>query len=194
MSAISKETLKAIKECLFGLQKQANVINDAVVVLVAKELANSGYTSFNTSEEVKDVIEKYLQSIITDANVSVNKDFLMLIVGPQGVANIEAVGPKMVYVDKPSVESPKWIFRIHMLGEDAAVEHEAHEGEAAIHVSKPAVSPDEVYSPSDDFYTRACKIKDAILPMVPDAVKAEIKDNEFAQALCCAEYFYGYGK
>ena len=191
---VSPNTFKSIKECLFGLQKQANVINDGVITIIASELARLGYPEFNDSEEVKDAINELLTKLLQGTD-TFSDEALLLIVGPQGWANLDAVGPKYVYVDKPSTESPKWIFRINMLGEDAEVETEVDPGEKlAENISKPAVSPDEVYSPSDDFYTRARKIKDAILPMVPAAVKTEIADNEFAQALCCAEYFYGYGK
>lgn len=192
MESISASTLKSVKECLFGLQKQANAINDGVVVAVCKELMKNGYTSFNSSDEVQEALHELLNKVLA-ADAMVDETVMMLICGPQSVANLKATGPKTLYIDKPSTESPKWIFRINMLGDDAVVEHEGEVGSQPIPVQKPAVSPDEVTSPNDDFQTRADKIRDAIMPMVPDAVKTEVSDT-YAQALCCAEYFYGYSK
>lgn len=192
MESISASTLKSVKECLFGLQKQANAINDGVVVAVCKELMRHGYASFNDADEVQEALHELLNKVLA-SDATVDETVMMLICGPQSVANLQATGPKTLYIDKPSTESPKWIFRINMLGEDAVVEHEGEVGSQPIPVQKPAVSPDEVTSPNDDFQTRADKIRDAIMPMVPDAVKTEVSDP-YAQALCCAEYFYGYNK
>ena len=188
---VSSNTFKSIKECLFGLQKQANVINDGVITIIASELARLGYPDFSDADEVKDAIVDLLNKMLQGTD-TFSDEALLLIAGPQSYANIDAVGPKTVYSDKPSTESPKWIFRINMLGEDAEVIHEVEPGERlAESISKPTVSPDEVTSPDDDFQTRADKIRDAILPMVPAGVKMEVSDP-YAQALCCAEYYYNF--
>jgi hypothetical protein len=118
----------------------------------------------------------------------------MLLAGEQSLANLDAQGPKSVYVEQPNPESPKYLFRIYMLGESPAITRTAEAGNSELNVNQvvttPAFTDDCPYDPMDSYAVRAEKIKKAILPLVPDIVKTEIPDNDYAQALCMAEYYY----
>ena len=192
MFDLTENQVTNVKRVIFGLQKQANVTNEAVVKIVARGLSEAvGSSCLNTEESVVEGIRGYLQSLV-DTYGTPDDTLVMLVAGEASLANLKAVGPKTVYVNQPNEESPKHIFRINMLG-DSEVDMSAEEGEvSAVPTVKPSVTPDEVYDVDDDFYTRARKIKAAILPIIPEAVKENIPDNDWAQALCCAEYYYGY--
>lgn len=196
MIKVNDEFLENVKHVLFGLQKQANVINDAVVSIVASELiAAYGHEAVVSEESVVDGIRTYLEHAITSGIDSIDEQVAKLIAGTQSVANLKMEAPRIVSCEPISDTSPKRAFRVYILGDKPDVEITAEEGSGAINATaRPKVSPDEVTDPNDDFYTRACKLRDAIMPLVSEGVKAEIPDNEFAQALCCAEYYYGYNR
>lgn len=194
MIQLSENQVTNVKRVIFGLQKQANVTNEAVVKLIARGISRLyGDSVLDTEEGVVSSIQEYLQGCV-DKGFAEDETLIMLIAGEKSLAILNEIGPKTVYVDQPSIESPKHIFRINRLGEtDVDVDMSAEAGSMySVTPSAPTVTPDEVYSVDDDFYTRARKIKAAILPTIPDAVKENIPDNEWAQTLCCAEYFYGY--
>ena len=193
MFDLTENQVTNVKRVIFGLQKQANVTNEAVVKIVARGLVDvAGASVLDSEESVVEAIRNYLQELV-NTNGTMDDTLVMLVAGEKSLANLKELGPKTVYVNQPNEESPKHIFRINMLGE-SDIDMSAEEGDyqTPVVTSRPSITPDEVYSMDDDFYTRARKIKSAILPMVPDAVKENIPDNDWAQALCCAEYFYGY--
>lgn len=184
---ITTEQFENVKHVLFGLQKQANVINESVVTIVTRKLLEIyGADAVMSEDAVAKTIESYL--IEARDSDSVDDLLVMLIAGEQSLQNIKAIGPTYVDVVQPNPESPKVNFRVCVLGEETLVERNSNVGYKSIDVSPSDTSIRE----DDDFSTRARKIKDCILPSVPDAVKAEIPDNEYAQALCCAEYYYNH--
>ena len=189
---LSENQVTVVKKVLFGNQKQANVTNEAVVKIVARGIAEVKTVSVLDSEEsFATACKEYLQGCI-DKTVPVNETLVMLLAGEASLANINSDGPRVVSVDQPNPESPKVLFRVHMLGEEATVDMSAESGEVntAYAPVTTHVSTECAYDRDDDLATRARKIKDAILPLCPAAVVAEIPDNEYAQALCYAEYYY----
>lgn len=177
-----------IKKLLFGNQKQANAINDSVVKIVS-EYFYTHESELTVDGDLATKMYTMIQNITAgERTEDYSQDlFLQLVCGPESFATWESGVPFIVTADQPSTESPKYNFRIYPLGAEVPEEKEE---DTSLHIAaKPLVGPDEVYDDKDDFPTRARKIKDAILPMVPESVKKEI-DNEYAQALCCAEYFY----
>lgn len=180
-----------IKKLLFGNQKQANAINDAVVSIVT-DLFEKNATPREPGVEPYQAMYNFISELTATGHTLSDDEslFIQLVCGKASYETLKSGVPFIVTCDQPSTESPKYNFRITTLGEEA---EEEPDPSTSMHVAnKPTVGPDEVYSDDDDFATRARKIKDAILPMVPTGVKAEIPDNEYAQALCCAEYYYGY--
>lgn len=186
----TENELKSVKNVLFGLQKQSNVTNDSVVYYVASQLKSSFNQQWSTDGEVVELIKKYLDKCINSYMGDDDELTVALIAGKQSLANIKANKPTIVVIEPISETSPKCKIRVNVLGEDPAEEDNTYEAELHNPIAKPTIGPDEVYDPSDDFATRARKIKDAILPLIPQGVKEEIPDNEYAQALCCAEYYY----
>lgn len=211
----AEEQLSNVSHVLFGNQKQASVINAAVVKIVARGLADvSGESCLNTEQSVIETISDYLQTMC-DTGVIGDHNLVMLLAGEQSLANLLEVGPKTLHVNQPNPESPKYTFRVGMLGEEPEVDNSAEtlgdvfSGMGMLIKGAGTVTPVDgsgkpvfthhassesttccPYNPTDDFPTRARKIKDAILPLCPNAVKTEIPDNEYAQALCMAEYYY----
>lgn len=191
---LSDEQLSNMKRVLFGNQKQANVINDSVALYITRnalELGALEATSLYSEQTIVSSLSSYLEGLTIDSYSSnVNDDFILMLCGKQSLANLSSIGPKYCSVEQPNPESPKHNFRILMLGETPDLDTSADV--ETPHIERPKVDMKTVYNEQDDFMTRATKIKDAILPLVPDAVKTEIPNNEWAQALCCSEYFYNY--
>lgn len=178
-----------VKKLLFGNQKQANVINDSVATIVGSYLDE--HATAVPGAELYQIVYDLITELSKESSLSSDAELFIKLVCGEPSYNILCSGvPFIVTCDQPSTESPKYNFRITPLGEEAPSEPEASDALAIS--SKPTVGPDEVYNEDDSFAERARKIKDAILPMVPAGVKSEIPDNEYAQALCCAEYYYGY--
>lgn len=185
-----------LKHVLFGLQKQANVINEAVIIICADGLAEQyGDDIFNSEDAIVESIGKYLNNVMSlgPDHIRGSKDDIMLIrllSGEQSFVNLLVDGPKYVHIEQPNPDSPKRNFRILMLGEVPEKDRDVVVNKTDTNTAK--FNPDEKpYDESDDFQTRVDKLRNAILPMVPAAVKAEVPD-EYAQALCCAEYYYRY--
>lgn len=213
----AEEQLSNVSHVLFGNQKQASVINAAVVKIVARGLVDvAGESCLNSEQSVIDAATDYLQTLC-DNGMAGDHTFVMLLAGEQSLANLLEVGPKTLHVNQPNPESPKYTFRVGMLGEEPEVDNSAEtlgdvfsgmgmliKGAGTVtpvdgsgkpvftHHAQGTSTPTSgcPYNPTDDYATRARKIKDAILPLCPNAVKTEIPDNEYAQALCMAEYYY----
>lgn len=198
MFEITQEQFDNVKHVLFGNQKQANVINEAVVKIVARGLLEiSSSTACDSEDAVVTTLTNYFQTLI-DNNQMGNETLVLLTAGEQSLENLRNVGPKVVNVEQPNPESPKFNFRVYMLGEVPDIDRTV-----TTTTEQPEIKPlretgnapyvysedNPLYDPTDDFPTRVKKITDAILPLVPDAVKRELSDPT-AQALCCAEYFY----
>ena len=188
---LSQKQVDNVKHVLFGNQRQSDVINEAVVKIVARGLLEVGsVSSLDSEDNVVMTIRDYLQNLV-DNNQFGNETLVMLVSGEQSLANLKSVGPKVVTYDQPNPDSPKYAFRVIMLGQSENIDMSAMVSayRQATNVVKADSNDDCPYEQDDDFPTRARKIKDAILPLVPNAVKSEIQD-EYAQALCCAEYYY----
>lgn len=186
---LTEEQVLNVKHVLFGNQKQANVTNEAVVKIVARGISEvKGANSLNSESSFVEACRDYLQMVI-EAKTTGTDTLIMLLAGEKSLANLNDIGPKQVYVNQPNPESPKHVFRILMLGQEAEVDMSAEDN--VIPVSSGAsVSTSCPYERDDDIPTKARKIKDAILPLVPDIVKKELAGNEYAQALYEAEYYY----
>lgn len=216
MGKISSERLGNLRELLFGLQKQASVQNDAVCVIVADELGSIySADTFDSVEALRGAIHDYVQRCV-DGELAPEPYPFMLLCGEQSYANLQELGPKVVYDEQPSPDSPKVIFRVNMLGQDnAEFEHEAESD--ILNDKRGILTPAEMAEghasetvretlerrrderdeemvrngvAAEGFYTERIKrVLNEIIPTVPKAVMEELKD-EYKAALCCAEYYY----
>lgn len=190
---IDNKNLQNVKAVLFGNQKQANVINDSVVILVAQYLENS-HKNMDTQESTVESIYDELKAIADFGITDYNRIFIYLVAGRKSYDVIKEGVPYVVTKNQPNADSPKYNFRVCVVGEDD-VEDEVVHGEggvyAGIKFERPAAAPDEVLNPDDTVADQVRKLKDAILPMCPDGVKEELED-EYAQALYCAQAYFDY--
>lgn len=189
---LTEQQVTNVKKVIFGNQKQANVTNEAVVKIIARGISEKHSADVLDSEEsFVDACKNYLQSCIDNPTYG-DDTLIMLLAGEVSLANIKADGPRVVHVNQPNPESPKFTFRVGMLGEDVGIDMDANSGDNVVSEVKQSrkVNIDCPYDKDDDYLTRARKIKDAILPLCPASVKTEIPNDEYAQALCFAEYYY----
>ena len=176
-----------LKRVLFGKQKQANAINDAVVNIVETGLVKLGYMCLE-EEHCAQVLEDALGKIV-GGKVTMDeslKVFVSLVAGDYAIEMLESCEPVTVSVIQPSSESPKRIFRI-VSAMNAIAEYDETTYKE-IEETKPATVVSTKIE-NETFADQAIRMRDRILPTVPAAVKTEIPDNEWAQALCCAEAY-----
>ncbi len=194
MVTFSESHLSNIKALLFGQQKQASVINDAVVKLVARELSST--FGIDDTLDIDDAHAKIMSYLFACVNggVTYTDDTLMLIVGEVGLANLKSGEDVVVSESDASETSTKKYYRINVKGADAAVDNTGELGTGSLRggsTAPEAVTPTNV-DRNADFWTQAQQLKAAIQPLVSDAVKAEIPNDEFAQCLVCAEQYFNY--
>lgn len=187
---VSKEKLDNVKRNLFGLQKQANVINESVVKIVAGALADR-YSEDVLDDEltVMQRIEEYLNEVITMPADTLRTDkdlqlFIMLTAGEQSYANALQEGPKYVSAEQPSPDSPKCNFRIMMLGTQP-------EKEDVLEVGRPhSDTSTEIKGDKFSYRQHAEELKQTVIGIAPQSMKDELGDDEWALALCAAEYYF----
>lgn len=179
-----------LKHVLFGNQKQANTINDAVVGIVGKKLLERG-VDLETESSVAEGIQAVLTEAITNPG-SADELLIRLVAGDISYTNLGCGEVLTVLVDIPNPESPKVVFRIALLDSSMLVKEESVEVKAPFEcVEEDDVDVDTKKHPEliDDFVLRVQALKETMLPMVPTAVKNVIAD-EAEQCLCIAEYYY----
>lgn len=188
---LSEQQVDNVKHVIFGNQKQANVQNESVVKIIARALTKEfGESCLNTEADVVESIRKLLLGCIDNGTASCDSNLIMLIAGEKSLANLEAMGPKTVIVNQPNPESPKFTFRIAMLGEDPDVDMEAEVGDVKAGASS-AITYD-VNASDLTLKERALCIKEQLLAVAPSATKAEVQDESLV-ALLTAEAFFKNG-
>lgn len=198
MVNFSEEHLNNIESCLFGQQRQASVINGAVVKIVARELlVVMGFKTSSSIDEANSQIIAYLHQAENDPNKRCDDSVIMLIAGEQSLANVESGELTTLSVTNISDTSTKRNYRILLDGQEPDIDMSGAEGSAPVsttNVSKEGATGIGKQDPNADFYTQAKQLLEAIRPLIPDAVKTEIPDNEYAQALVCAQSYFEYNK
>lgn len=134
MAEIPQNYLDNVKHVLFGNQKQANVINESVVLIVARHIVDIAGSVEALADEASVVVD--IEGIVTkiiDGEMNLDgksKIFIMLTAGEQSLANIvdglntEGVRPQL-YSGRPNENSPKYNFRVLVEKDPAAVDHSA---------------------------------------------------------------------
>lgn len=179
------EEYDALKHVLFGNQKQANVINDAVVGIVGGKLKELG-NSWDTEDAAIEVIKNILNDAI-NAPSTVDEDLVKLIAGEMSCNNLHADDVMVLTVEQPNPESPKHNFRIIIFGSEEQIRQPDTTETAGIHMVPDVPTSSE--PKDDDYVARVKEIKDKLLPLVPTAIKKVLID-ETEQCLCIAEYYY----
>ena len=188
---LSEQQVDNVKHVIFGNQKQANVQNESVVKIIARALTKEfGESCLNTEADVVESIRKLLLGCIDNGTASCDSNLIMLIAGEKSLANLEAMGPKTVIVNQPNPESPKFTFRIAMLGEDPDVDMEAEVGDVKAGASS-AITYD-VNASDLTLKERALCIKEQLVAIAPQATLAEVQDDALS-ALLVAESFFKNG-
>ena len=204
MITFSEQYLENVKGVIFGQQKQAGVQNDAVVKLIARELSEKmGVSEISSIDEAHAHIMAYLNGAVNKA-VNYNGDVLMLIAGEQSLSNLESGELVTVTESEASESSTKHYYRILLDGQEPDIDNTGSLGSVPSMDFKSEEMPSnhiperergegfKRLDPNASFATQAAQLLDAIRPLVPDAVKSEIPNNEYAQALVCAEQYFKY--
>lgn len=186
LSDAQKAVVKAV---LFGKQKQANVINDGVVAIVGRGIAEatSGESALADEASFVEAVSSFLQTSV-DTMRPVNGTVLMLIVGEQGMLNLQADGPKTVFVESAGPDTPKYNFGIYPLGETPEAEPAPV---AAVPVGDmPKFTPETQKKFEDMSYTAQRDfLIQKIVPLVPEPVKQELS-SPVEQALVGAQWYF----
>lgn len=178
------EEYNALKHVLFGNQKQANVINDAVVGIVGEKLKGLNY-SWDSEDAIINVIKDMLNNAI-NAPGAADEELVKLVAGDMSCNNLHADDVMVLTVDQPNPESPKHNFRIMIFGSSEQILQPDTNETIGIHMVPATTEP---VATDDDYPARVREIKSKLLPLVPTAVKNALSD-ETEQCLCIAEYYY----
>lgn len=185
---LNETQLENVKHVIFGLQKQANVTNEAVVKIVSTGLVQAmGENCIDTEQSTVDSIKAYLESLLS-GEVSPNKILVMLVAGEESLAMLNADGPKVVTVDQPNPESPKNVFRINLLG--AALDDIKTDVDVPMDAPVGTTEEPTEHREGWSMQQEVEHIKSEILKVTPETVKQELAGNEWAQALYCAKEYY----
>lgn len=198
---LTEEYLENVKHVLFGNQKQANVINDSVTYMVAGMLAELTSAEFLTSEEAVTMsIHSYLEDAARGA-IRPNETFVLLTAGKQSLECLQMEGEKQADVTCPNPESPKHLFRIHMVGEDPDTgildlpeqnmgtvtdQFKISEGTGRPHVE----DRDITWNKDETAAQRVERLTKMLAPLCPTAVAGELGGDEKSMAIYAAEYYY----
>lgn len=177
------EQLLRVKHVIFGNQKQANVTNAAVVKIIANGIMRNtnGEGKLDTEADVIQSIQRILEDAISrsDALTENGEEFVMLVAGEQSLANLKLDGPKYVSAAPASPESPKYNFRIYMLGEEATPDMSGEYTPAD--ATSAVVGIDDSFD-RNDIVASTEALKNKIIATAPQSVIDEFK-NDYAAAL-----------
>lgn len=190
LTEAQKEVVKAV---LFGKQKQANVINDGVVAIVGRGIAEAttGESALSTELNFVNAVTAFLDKCIDDGK-PVNSVILMLLGGEQSLLALQEDGPKTVIAESAGPDTPKYHFGISKIGAmSEATPADLGMGTASASTedmpkqsSEPGFIPDDLsYTAQRDFLIKK------IVPLVPEAVKAELS-SPVEQALVGAQWYF----
>lgn len=188
LSEAQKEVVKAV---LFGKQKQANVINDGVVAIVGKGIAEatSGSSVLESEPAFIDAVESFLKTCV-ETGRPVNSMILMLLGGEQSLLCLQNEGPKTIICESAGPDTPKYHFGICMLGSMPETAPAEIEGESAPVDDRPKFTQEEQKKFEDMSYAAQCDyLIQKITPLVPEAVKKELSVPA-EQALVGAQWYF----
>lgn len=191
---LAESQKEVVKDVLFGKQKQANVINDGVVAIVGRGIAEatSGDAALSSELNFVDAVQSFLQTSV-DNGKPVNAMILMLLGGEESLLCLQEEGPKTIICESAGPDTPKYRFGICMLGaspEPSPKSLGMGTGSFDGMMNPPESAPVGEFKPEDMSYTaqRDFLIK-AIVPLVPEAVKEELS-SPVEQALVGSQWYF----
>lgn len=181
---LTEEQLLNVRHVVFGNQKQASVQIEAVVQMIAIGITEaSNEHACDSEESFAQACADYLQTLI-DNNQSGNIELVCLLAGVKSLEVLNTPGPKVLKVDQPNPESPKYTFRVYPLGQvPESMDVTANVSTGMFYQT--GATDNSEYT-TEDMMQYAIAIKDNLLKICPDAIKKELSDNEWAQALVAA--------
>lgn len=191
----SQASVKAIQECIFGNQKQANATNQAVVYLISKELDRvMNPPEFNDYREAADCIRDYLLKAVTEGADYCDDKIISLIVGVPGFSLIKTGKNVNVACGQKTPDSPKFIFQIQEALPDPITGKET----GFSNVNKPGAKTTLNYRTEEGSFTHgdgspmelATIERDKILKIIPSSRVESFGGNMWAAAMFFAKAYY----
>ncbi len=180
--------LENLKKVLFGNQLQANVTNDAVVDIVYRYLTHNATVIVNldTEDTAAVTLCDELNTLMQSAAQPTGEDelFVKLVAGITSYNNLVSGEPAICEVSQPNLESPKRLFRIHLVGTDDVEEQDRDYSARNVSVTDVTQGVD-----MSSLEAKAEEIYKKIEPLIPETVKENVKDK-YAQALIAAQAYY----
>lgn len=184
---LTPEQCNNVKHVIFGNQKQANVTNEAVVKLIAREIVKEEPScQMSTEVDVMTAIQHILERWIQNGYDAVETDeetFVALVAGEVSLSILRSDGPKYVNVSQPSPDSPKYNFRIYRLGEgEPEVDMSAEMSSSRPTYTMASGSGIDVENNRQDIVAWTEELKNKIISVAPESVVHEF-NNDYAAAL-----------
>lgn len=181
--------MKVLKEILFGQQKQSDDLNSTVTRMIYNALAEKGYNVKGDFTDdyvgVAASVESYINDVVAGKHPV--DDIFELIVGRKSVEVVKQGAPCVVTKQSVSDESTKIKFRVISIDDSITGENKLEEvATTTVKSSIPEFVPDD----SRYYYTMAEKLKNKILPTVPEKAKEELAGNDYAIALSCVMHYF----
>ncbi len=179
----------SLKRVLFGKQKQANAINDAVVTIVGDILKERAGCSWQCEDDVVTLIVNELNDAIANADTA-DRLFVQLVAGVDSYTNLTLDDVLMLVAEQPNPESPKYIFRIKVFGDVDVAENaaEMEDADNSVHTTSVQHSSGIQETP-DSCVARVNKVKRELLAVVPSGLERYLPD-ESDRCLYVAETYY----
>ncbi len=191
---LTPERLDNVKHVLFGNQKQANVINDAVAQIVAEGVAELTDVGSLDSEDFFIGAVYDLLTNVVNGTARMPEKLMALICGYESVKFYNESGPKIVTKDIPNPESPKVLFRIYPLGaNDASTENKkvvaGESGTEITHTVK-EMPPEVKVTRDENAYEHVQVLISKLAPLCPSAPARELGGDKILCALYASEYYF----
>lgn len=191
LSNLSETQLENVKHVLFGNQRQANVINEAVTFIVAGTLSElRGKESLDSEQSVVMSINSYLQEAV-DGNIVPDETFILLTAGTQSLQCLKSDGEKMASAENPDPESPKYLFRIHLV-DDAEQSDISRPTQFTVRTGDRPVLPesDNKFSVGETAQQKVDRLTKELSELCPEAVMQELGGDAKSAAIFVAEAYY----
>ena len=176
--------LQNLKDVLFGQQKQSNALNETCTRMIYRMLTSQGYVLDGTYEKVIEELSRYAQDVINGKHRP--SEIFEMICGRTAVLIVEQNIPCQFSTSPLSDESTKIIFSVTAVGADVK--------DAPLPASKPIPVTENVTTVVDGeghYLSIANRLRDKIVPTVPQAAKDELGNNDYAIALSCVPAYFG---
>lgn len=177
---VTPEVLEIATHVLFGNQKQANVQNVAVASIVVEEVAKEcGANSVSSESTFVTSVTEFLNRCATNAVTQSQYLACKLLVGVKAVDVLTSGQPVEIVAESAGDNTPKYYFFVHTKEEVKEVTH---------YVRACASADDTSEVIDDSIQGKVDAMRDKLITLVPDVIKAELNNNDYACALWATQY------